>query len=297
MGFKTPDSGIAASVFLSVYVIYTFFTSYIVVTKGFKTTYTMLFVFGIIRVGAQLCGVAFAVLGFEHYQWLIAYLILGAEGYFTLILASFYFICKAQHSEVGHSWIMESGPRRLAALGGPFARIFRLWSGLYHLVLIPANSLVISGGSMLSGISGSDYLNNQGTIESSKRLRTAGNALFLTLTAITIITAICAFSKERIRRYTVVSVLVALPFLLVRGVFGVLSIYITDMNYFQLLNYENGTFSTKLVVYEYILSTTMEFVGASLLLLSYYLDDLRRERRSRYDSDDERELTVVDSEK
>lgn len=297
MGFKTPDSGIAASVFLSVYVIFTCFTSFIVFTKGFKTPYTVLFVFGIIRVGAQLCGVVFAVLGFDHYKWLIAYLILGAEGYFALILGSFYFVCKAQRMEVGHSWIRDSGPRRLSSLYGVFGRPFKLWSSMYHFVLIPANALVIAGGSLLSGTSVSDYSSSKGTLETAKRLRTAGNALFLTLTAIMIYSAIYVFTKEKIRRYTVVSVLIASPFLLVRGIFGVLSIYITDMNYFQLLNYENGTFSSKLVVFEYVLSTTMEFLGASILLLSYYLDDLRSERRNRDYSDSERKLTVVDSEK
>ena len=49
-----------------------------------------------------------------------------------------------------------------------------------------------------------------------------------------------------------------------------MSIYITNMNYFQLSNYNEG-FSKQLIIYEYVLGTTMEFVSAVLLISNYFM--------------------------
>jgi hypothetical protein len=57
------------------------------VTKRIKwrSRYSLLFFHVAIRVASQACGVVFGVLGFENTNVFLAYLILGAEGYFTLV--------------------------------------------------------------------------------------------------------------------------------------------------------------------------------------------------------------------
>lgn len=262
MTFKQTDSGVAAAVFFALYSLYSVFMIYVLYKKGFKTVYTWLMVFPIIRFGSQLCGMIFAIVGVEHYNWLIAYLVLGAEGYFVLIMSAFTFIIHSQKHEYGHSWIDEPRPYLRWV---PFSKSF---SGLFHLLLIPANSLVIAGGTMLAGVE--DLNAVKGKVTASKAIRTTGQSIFLLMTLLVISLASNAFQKEKIQNHFNLTVLFASPFLVVRGVFGILAIYIKDMDYFQFSNYDGSGTSHKLVTYEYVLSTTMEFV-ASLCLVSNFL--------------------------
>lgn len=262
MGFKQTDSGVAAAVFLALYSVYSVFMIYVLYKKGFKTVYTWLVAFPIIRFGSQLCGMVFAIVGFEHYNWLIAYLVLGAEGYFVLIMSAFTFIIQSQKHEYGHSWIDESRPYLSWV---PFSKSF---SGLFHLLLIPANSLVIAGGTMLAGVQDLDAVKDK--VTASKAIRTTGQSIFLLMTLLVIVLASNALKKEKIQNHFNVTVLFASPFLIVRGVFGILAIYMKDMDYFQFSNYDGSGSNHKLVVYEYVLSTTMELV-ASLFLVSNFL--------------------------
>lgn len=109
MAFEFVGEGVAASIFLALYLIYTLFTIGIVWHKGtLRTIYAGLLFFGMIRMGAQLCGIAFASLGYEHWQWLVAYLVLGAEGYFVLILTSFYMVSHAHIAAKNESWLKTS---------------------------------------------------------------------------------------------------------------------------------------------------------------------------------------------
>lgn len=269
-GFQSENSGIAASTFLALYTLFLAYMIYVVYRKGFKTVYTFLLIFTLFRFGGQLCGVVYASLGPAHYQWLIAYLVLGAEGYFTLIFAAFRFTCQAQVEKLGRSWVLESGPK-FPIFG--FKRLSRTWNASFHTILIPANALVIAGGSLLAGI---DY-NNMGEIHqkevTSEILRTVGQSLFLFMTALLILLNIYVYFKERVRTHVTIAVMCAAPLLLVRGIFGILSIYITKMNYFKLTNYnDEGLVNHDLVIYEYVLSTTMEFVAGVILMSKYYFD-------------------------
>lgn len=270
-GFISVESGIAASVFLALYTIFLGFMIFIIFQKGFKTVYTFIFFFTLFRFGGQLCGVVYAKVGPEHWQWLIAYLVLGAEGYFALIFAAFRFTCKAQVDEFGKSWVLSTGP-------GPWGffllkRITKTWVNIFHFILIPANALVISGGSMLAGIDPSEMNDEKSKINTSKALRTTGQVLFLLMTFASIWLNIHVYYKERVRNITTIAVMIAAPFLVVRGLFGILSIYITKMNYFQLSNYTGSGINHDLVVYEYVLATTMEFIAALVLMSRYFHEE------------------------
>lgn len=287
-GFHSVDQGSAASVYLALYTFFFAFMIYVVIRKGFLTVYSFLFMFTLFRFFGQLCGVVYAKLGPSHWKWLIPYLVLGAEGYFALIFAAFRFTCVAQKEQFGHSWILDSGPKWVPF---PFKRLCKTWRHLFHYVLIPANAFVIAGGSMLTGVDYDDLQSQHGKILTSKVLRTVGQAIFLSLTFMLIALNIYVFTKERIRNHVTIAVMLAGPFLIVRGVFGVLSIYITKMNYFDLENYnDNGSLNHQLVIFEYVLSTTMEFVAALFLISKYYFD-LKKKAQSIL-SVDEEESTV-----
>lgn len=267
-GFQSVDLGIAASVYLAIYTLFFSMMTVLVIKRGLATVYTFVWVFSLFRLCGQLCGVVYAKLGPSHWQWLIAYLVLGAEGYFTLIFASFRFTCKAQLNEFGYSWVLSQGP----GLKLLFFKHKYTWREIFHLILIPANVLVIAGGSLLAGLTGDD-LTNESKINTSKGLRTAGQALFVLMTVAAILLNIYVFFKERVRNHITISVLCASPFLLVRGIFGVLSIYITAMNYFETSNYtDSGASSRMVTIYEYVLSTTMEIIVALLLMTRVFFE-------------------------
>lgn len=279
MAFESNSSGAAASVFLALYTGYLALAINIVRQKGFRSIYTALLVFGIFRVTGQMCGVVFAVLGIEHYQWLIAYLVFTAEGYFSLILAAFYFIVQCQVKQTGKSWLHKSK----AECSSKMERR-KSWSFIFHMVLIPANALVISGGSMLTGINVQDMDKEVDKVNTSKALRTTGQVLFFIQTLIVILLLIYIYVKEKVRCCTVYLLFAAAPFLFVRGLFGILSIYISKMNYYQLSNYELTGLTSLFVAYEYCLATTMEFMAASFMISNFYLE--KRETSGKVEESD-----------
>lgn len=275
MAFLFQDSGIAASIFLVLFFIYTLFAARVVYEKGFKSIYTSLLLFGIFRVCGQFCGVAFAKLGYDHYQWLIAYLVFSAEGYFTLILASFHLIANAQVAKTGESWVRPTPEQRkqIKANAKTLLEKFNAYfppSTIFHMLLIPANALIISGGTILVGQQPGNY--NPQTVASSEGLRTAGQVIFLSQTCVAVCLAIYVYFKEGIRHCNINSVFLVAPFILVRGIFGVLSIYLDDMNYYDVANYTAKGFHTKFVIYEYVLATSMEFITGCIYVSNYYFD-------------------------
>jgi hypothetical protein len=273
MGFFDSRSGAAASTFLVLYTLLCGAAIFTVVRKGFKSTYTMILFFCVIRMGAQLCAVAFSTLGYEHYQWLVAYLVLGAEGYFTLILSSFYFQAYAEYITFGRSVLKPTKDqlerecstareRRRARCTSP--------SAIFHWILIPANAILIAGGAQLSGaVPGDpDYESKYNT---SKGMRSTGQALFLFLVAVSGATNLWLIFKKRVRIYMVYATLAAWVPLFVRGVFGLLSCFLDSLNYFDLSNYTEAGISTKFIACEYVLGATMEFIGAAILLSTYFI--------------------------
>ncbi|RLV82844.1 hypothetical protein JA9_003697 [Meyerozyma sp. JA9] len=294
MGFDSKPSGIAASIFLALYTIYLAFTLAIVFKKGIKSVYTMLLLFGVFRVVGQMSAVVFAKLGYEHWQWLIVYLVFSAEGYFILVLATFRFLTIAQKRRHGTSWIRPTPEERAKRK----ARATSLWqrycscslSASFHMVLIPANALVVAGGSMLAGIDASQLAKEQSKVAASKGLRTSGQAIFLAETFVTVILLVYCMVKEDVRDHTTYLLCLASPFLLVRGIAGVLAIYIRQMNYYDMRNYTAEGLSSSFVVYEYTLTATMEFIVAVFLIANYYVESYRVKRGAVYDREELQDL-------
>lgn len=283
--FKSPKAAAAALVFL---VLYTFYTIAAISNSfriGWKTVYSFLVFYGLVRFGSQLCGVVFSAVGLDHYQWLIAYLILGAQGYFTLVYCGFHFIVKGQRDKYGYSWLDPTKEQQREILDSPSSSMFHVLTAKYpiwrsfKMLLIAANVLVIYGGSSTAGKS-IDELNADPDLKSTAKIcRTVGQAFFLVLTFVVIGVSYYSYLIEKVQNsYPLKSVMFASPFLIVRGIFGIISIFIPDMDYYSTQNYTANGLNAKFVVYEYVLGTTMEFIAGSLFIASSYLTQSKQKQ-------------------
>lgn len=274
MAFKYSDSGAAATVFLGIFILVLPFALLTMFKHGIKSFYSVTILFVLVRIGSQTCGVVFAVVGFEHQNWLTAYLVLGAEGYFFLIICLLNVLISGHVKKYGFSWLTKYGIngdiRQQVTMGkrGKLAR--KSWAVLFHTALVPANILVIAGGAILSGISASDLQKESGDVTTAKILRTVGQLVFLLLTSILILLALASYTRDNVKNWAVVSVLAASPFILTRGIFGLLSIYIKSMDYFDMSNYGDFGIGNSLIIYEYCLGTTMELLCLLCILLNYF---------------------------
>lgn len=270
--FVSPKGAAAGLTFFILYTFYCIAAFNVVRKEGWKTIYTYLVMYGVIRFAGQLCGVVFSRLGIDHYQWLIAYLVLGAEGYFVLVLFGMNLIIQAQREIVGWSWLKPTKEqRKTKTVTGWFKKLSMKFpfKSVFHLILIPANVLIIYGGSSTAGKTSEDLINDS-SLTTSRALRATGQAVFLTLTIVVIVLAIYLYWKEGIKHLKLYSVLMAAPFITVRGIFGVLSIYISNMDYYNFQNYNDKGLKSLFITYEYVLGTTMEFITASIYMASYY---------------------------
>ncbi|CAN6648275.1 hypothetical protein TRVA0_023S00364 [Trichomonascus vanleenenianus] len=274
MGFKDVNEGAAAVTFLVLYVLLIPFAFYAVSQKGLKSPFTTVAFFVLIRIGAQLSGVGFAVVGYENLNWLIAYLILGAEGYFMLILTCMYFYCHSELIKYGRSFFRPTIAQcqQMARESGRSPRFYKMtsWAGIFHWLLIPSNALVIAGGSMLAGVN-FNAPDAASKVHTAKVLRGVGQAMFVLLNLVSGLLAIYLIKYKKIRTYMMYALLAAWPFLFIRGIFGLLSVFISDINYFDLHNYTANGISPRFIACEYVLATSMEYIAACLILSTYYI--------------------------
>ncbi|PPQ97858.1 hypothetical protein CVT26_013027 [Gymnopilus dilepis] len=291
----------AALVFLILYVaIFVWMLSaYLTKRIKWRSRYSLLFFHVTIRVASQACGVAFGVLGFENTNVFLAYLILGAEGYFTLVLCAFRFLISwHQHNLPNNeSWLeprqkkQTPAERRqrllIIAILGPLAIIF-YWKQpmvIMHTLLIFANMAIIIGGSYLAG---ADFNNPeshdfQQRLNVAKITRTTGQSIFLAcnfLLLFTILATIRGRKKEGVKNThpTLILLFIAWFPLIVRGIFGILQAAIWSLSYYnrQLVfnhasfvltdmqpasNYEADGFTPRFVAIEYVLGVVTEWLA------------------------------------
>lgn len=259
MAFELHEMGIAASVYLSLYVIYTLIAVYSVYSQGIKSLYFALFFYGLIRLGGQISGVGFAMTGIQTYQWLIAYIVLTAEGYFIIILASMYLLCREQRKIWGYSPIETPFKSQ-----GWLKRLS--YRSSTHYTLIAANCFIVIGGTLVAGMDAEELQSSSTDVITSKALRIAGQAIFLILTILIFGFAIQNYLYKGLKSFSMKALLFVSPFILVRGIFGVMAALIDQMNYMAFYNYLEAEKHAKLTIYEYVLSTTMEFICAISLL-------------------------------
>lgn len=120
------------------------------------------------RLASQACGVAFGVLGFSNVGVFIAYLVLAAEGYFTLVLVGFRFLVSWQERNRFNqvAWLeprLSKEERKKHAREFYFFLpiLYLFWPkrlkqnpmACVHVILIAANVLIVIGGSYVSVLS------------------------------------------------------------------------------------------------------------------------------------------------
>ncbi|KAG5641188.1 hypothetical protein DXG03_005788 [Asterophora parasitica] len=282
MGLNTEAS--AALVYLILYVIL-----FVILVAGYLTgrlrlrsRYSVITFHVTVRLASQGTGLAFGLVGYSNVNLLVAYFILGAEGYFTLVLCTYRFLVSWHyHNFKSHDSWLEPRYHPDTPLMQRFLSSFALTGKkrnpmvYMHYFLIVANTIIISGGSQLAGSHDNVKDFNAGLIQ-AKVMRTVGQSIFLTINAVLlacIFQAIHQYRREnpgaRVHP-TLYILLVTWPFLFVRGMYGILSGVYPPFNYFDPQNYGEHGLKDSFVVSEYILATTMEWASCALLMLTYY---------------------------
>ncbi|KAH8817733.1 hypothetical protein DL96DRAFT_1623186 [Flagelloscypha sp. PMI_526] len=235
-----------------------------------KSRYTLLLFHVTIRIASQACGIAFGIFGFDNLGVFLAYLILGAEGYFTLVLCAYRFLISwHQHNLPSkESWLEPRNTKErnktlevlIILLLWPLAiyryrKNFMVW---VHSVLVIANTAIISGASYLA----------------------AGQSIFLACNFVLLFSIVQTIRKDKRELMTkgegkihptLILLLVTWFPLIVRGIFGVLqSVVWEHLTLFRLAeNYESTGMSEKFTAIEYCLGVLPEWLAAALLLCSY----------------------------
>ncbi|KAJ7198098.1 hypothetical protein GGX14DRAFT_525881, partial [Mycena pura] len=226
-----------------------------------RSRYSTVFLHVVIRVASQACGISFGILGFRNTNVFLAFLILGAEGYFSLVLCAFRFVISwHQHNLAsGESWLEPRDPPgtskwRKAFIFiflGPFAFLFHRNNPMvgFHSVLICANAAIIAGGSYLAGADYTqlDLPDTKRRLLISKITRTAGQSVFLAGNALLLFIILVTIRNNRrdgdLRNKkgtvhpTLILLLIAWIPLIVRGVFGILQACVFSLSYYNPENY------------------------------------------------------------
>ncbi|KAG6872386.1 hypothetical protein C0995_010138 [Termitomyces sp. Mi166 len=263
MAFNTEAR--AALVFLVLYTILfvVLIHGYVTGRLGLRSRYSLVTFHVAIRLAAQSTGLAFGILGYSNIGVLIAY--------FTL--------WHYHNFEVHDSWLEPRLPRdtpllrRLLdsfSLFGPRRNLM----AIMHQLLVAANALIIAGGSSLAGAQTSLEVFNE-KLHQAMIMRTIGQSIFLIFTvllALCILYTMWQYRHEQLPQKmhpTLFILLAAWPFLMVRGVYGILSGVYSPFNYFYPGNYVKDGLKDSFVISEYVLSTAMEWTTCSLLMFSY----------------------------
>jgi hypothetical protein len=145
---------------------------------------------------------------------------------------------------------------------------------IIHNLLIVANALIISGGSLLVG--GHNSVKDFNTkMSNAIAMRTTGQSVFL---AINIFLLFCILGTIRQSRQenpskrihpTLLILLITWPLLIARGLYGLLAGVVASFNYFNPVNYGETGLVDSFVISEYILGTTMEWTTCALLMITY----------------------------
>ncbi|SPC63157.1 uncharacterized protein UHOD_06473 [Ustilago sp. UG-2017b] len=276
----------ASLVFLILYFILFLFLAYLYVLRKVPllSRWLVLLLHVTVRLASQGCGLSFGIVGYANIDLLVAYFILGAEGYFTLVVCTLRFLIAWQRNHWGGlSWLEPNDPSR--ERGGwrkRFSRMFQ-WkhsrgsSSLKAVIivdwlLVGANTIIISGGS-LSSAAYTDKELSPSQVEVVSDTPAPEKAQELP-------------AEESRRRpwfghATLLLLLATWPFLAIRGAFGVAQAIVPDLNYFNSEVYDANNLTAQFVTEETCFVTIMEFISAAILATSYFTTRTRSSATSR----------------
>ncbi|KAJ7257807.1 hypothetical protein C8J57DRAFT_1185760 [Mycena rebaudengoi] len=290
----TGEAG-AALTFLIGYLAVFVWMLYAYLTHRIKwcSRYSLLFFHVTIRVASQACGIGFGILGFKNTDLFLAFLILGAEGYFSLVICAFRFVISwHQHNlPSGESWLEPRDPPNTNKLRkilififlGPLAFFIYYKNPMvaFHSALILANTAIVVGGSYLAGADYSDpnSPDTKNRLEVSKITRTTGQSVFLAMNTFLLFIIVVTVRNNRRDgdsrgkkgsvHPTLILLLLAWFPLIIRGVFGVLQSAVFDLSYYNPDNYRASGFTPRFTIIEYFLGVLTEWLACVLLNLTY----------------------------
>ncbi|SCW00566.1 LAFE_0C07030g1_1 [Lachancea fermentati] len=264
--------GIPAIVFLILYFALCSWVSSLLLSKqvSWRSRYTSIFIHTTLRLAAQICGIGYAVAGVEHSNWLVAYFVFGAEGYFTLVWCAFRFLISFQNEVTGNSWIE---PKREGMSWSEYYRKMPHYPVLYfHYSLAGANALIIVGSLKGMNTDLSDP-SRASEIHTGVILRDVGTALFMAWVLVLGYFCFRSYKYAQTRnqtRFLFIIGATVIP-LLVRGVYGILACEITQWNYALPESYDSQGLKPGALAAEYLLGTTMEWSTCLLLLCTSFI--------------------------
>ncbi|KAJ7153075.1 hypothetical protein C8R43DRAFT_453046 [Mycena crocata] len=298
----TGEAGTALAFLIGYLVVFAWMLfAYLTHRIRWRSRYSLIFFHVIVRIASQGLGIAFGILGFRNTNVFLAFLILGAEGYFSLVLCAFRFLVSwHQHNLAnGTSWLepretndpdapKPNKTRKLLVFIflGPFALLVYRNNPMVaiHSILVLANVAIIIGGSYLAGADYTDINSpeTQKRLQVSKITRTAGQGVFLACNAILLVAILLTMRTnlrhgDRSQRKrtaprihpTLILILLAWFPLMVRGTFGILQSAIFNLSYFNPDNYTESGFKPSFTVIEYGLGVFPEFLTCVVLNLTY----------------------------
>jgi len=235
----------------------------------------------VLRLASQATGLAFGIVGSANISLLVAYFILGAEGYFTLIYCMDYFLISWQYPSSASDLCLE--PR--FAPGTPwYKRLISSFAivdsnhrptAVGYILLSSAHGIIISGGTMVVRDNNTVQQFNRNP-PAAQALRTAGQAILLIINIRLIYCIVDTIRKSRRKNPgkrthpTLLLLFATCPLLFVRGLYGVMSGVLPAFNYFNPDNYGEMGFTSSFVISEYIMGPTMEWGSCTLLMLAYF---------------------------
>lgn len=275
-GFALESTGIASAIFVTVYGIYLIFASWIIFLRGFKTIFTFLFVFAIIRLGGQIAGIVFSLDGYNDLGALIAYMVLTAQGFIALLFATLRATIYEQNYVVGHSWFYSSllktdKHRGYPYLASPYAIL--AW------ILMAGSALAI-----VVGVEQSDSYDSISDYNYVQNLRIGALTICLFVTVALVAFSWYVYWIERIQTRPLVFILVSGVFLMIRVIYNLLVVLVPHLSQFTFSVSEGVNINPNFILYEAILGTTMEFLCCLLLTCAFlYSHSPARKQNERQD--------------
>lgn len=217
-----------------------------------RSRWALLYLHVFVRLAAQACGLTLGLVGVtgtaNSINVLIALYILGAEGYFTLVLCTARFLVSWHNHNFGDSWLERKSayPKHLAWYK-KFGRSLSFRGIKDHPMtwvewcLIAANAVIISGGSLSAGAYTNDDLTQaqqRSQLQTSRDLRTAGQVIFLAINCVLFGCIVTTVQQAKVRgnkarwygHATLALLVLTWPFLATRGIWGILQAQVPEYN-------------------------------------------------------------------
>lgn len=296
MIFEHTNLGIASSIYI---VLYTLFIGLNFLNGGFIFTKLMMFtqIHAVMKLIGQIMGVLIAKRGFEP-KLVCVYTIFNSNAAIPLIMAGLCFLFKS-NGQMGEAAQFSKKREPRKHLFFSILKVLVFSSTFVALVCNIAASIVLVNYPL-------DELDqHQSMVTIYKILKTIGQAMFLgqNVTVFIMTTYTIVTNQNFDLTFSIIATFIISTLLVVRGLYGVISIYILKMSIYS----DQHTF----VVFEYTMEVTMEYIAVFLSMWSYcclldelHLDfeqpflteeDIFREEDTRYSSDSIQKSSKRDS--